>query len=173
MKKSTRSLTRSAVIAAAYVVISLLQNLIFPNSASMAVQCRVSEALCVLALFSPVAIPGLSLGCLLFNLISAATLPLDWFIGTAATVLATMGMYYFRKIRIGRLPLLSLVMPALANGLLVGFELTVYIQGSAFWFNAVCVAAGELIVLLTMGTALYFALRPLQHRIFEKTDNSI
>ena len=173
MKKSTRSLTRSAVIAAAYVVISLLQNLIFPNSASMAVQCRVSEALCVLALFSPAAIPGLSLGCLLFNLISAATLPLDWFIGSAATVLATMGMYYFRKIRIGRLPLLSLVMPALANGLLVGFELTVYIQGSAFWFNAVCVAAGELIVLLTMGTALYFALRPLQHRIFEKTDNSI
>ena len=167
MKKNTRSLTRGAVIAAAYVVITLLQNLIFPNSASMAIQCRVAEALCVLALFSPSAIPGLAMGCLLFNLLSAATLPLDWFIGTAATLLATMGMYYFRKLRIGQFPLVSLLMPALANGLLVGFELTVYIQGSTFWFNALCVAAGELIVMLTLGTILYFALRPLQSRLFD------
>ena len=168
MKKQTQTLTQGAVIAAADVVLSMLQNLIFPNSASMAIQCRVSEALCVLAIFSPAAIPGLSLGCLLFNLLSAATLPLDWFIGTAATVLATMGMYYCRKLRIGKLPFLSLLMPALVNGLLVGFELTVYIQGSTFWFNAGCVAAGELIVLLTLGTILYFALSPLQKRFFEK-----
>ena len=170
MKRQTRTLTRSAVIAAAYVVISMLQNLIFPNTASMAIQCRVSEALCVLAIFSPAAIPGLSLGCLLFNLLSAASLPLDWFIGTAATVLAAMGMYYGRKLCIGKLPLLSLLMPAVVNGLLVGFELTVYIQRSTFWFNAGCVAAGELIVLLTLGTALYFALRPLQHKLFGKTE---
>ena len=166
MKKSTRSLTRGAVIAASYVVISYLQNLIVPNSASMAIQCRVAEALCVLAIFSPTAIPGLSVGCLLFNLLTAASLPLDWFIGTAATVLATMGMYYCRKLCIGKFPLLSLLMPALANGLLVGYELTVYIQGSTFWFNAGCVAAGELIVMLSLGSILYFSLRPLQNRLF-------
>lgn len=167
MKKRTHTLTQGAVIAAAYVAVSLLQNLLFPGTASMAIQCRVSEALCVLALFSPTAITGLALGCLLFNLVTAAALPLDWFIGTAATVLATMGMYYFRKICIGKVPLLSLLMPALANGLLIGFELTVYMQGSSFWFNAGCVAVGELVILLTLGTILYFALRPLQHRLFE------
>lgn len=165
MKKHTRNLTHAAILAALYVVLTFLQNLLFPNSASMAVQFRVSEALCIFALFTPSAISGLSLGCLLFNLMYSATLPLDWFVGTAATALATMGMYYFRNLRIWKLPLLSLILPALANGLLVGFELTVYI-GNPFWFNFLCVAAGELVVLLSLGTALYFALRPLEARIF-------
>ena len=54
--QKTKSLTRGAIIAAAYVVLTYLQNFIFPNSASFAIQFRASEALCVLALFTPTAI---------------------------------------------------------------------------------------------------------------------
>ena len=69
--KTTKYLTQAAIIAALYVCLCLLQNLLLPNSASMAVQFRAAEALCVLALFTPAAIPGLALGCLLFNLTQA------------------------------------------------------------------------------------------------------
>ena len=51
-----------------------------------------------------------------------------------------------------------MLMPAIFNGLLVGWELSVYI-GGAFWFNAVTVAIGEAAVLLTLGSALYYSLR--------------
>lgn len=159
MKKTTRSLVQSAVIAALYVCLSLLQNLLLPGSASMAIQYRVAEALCVLALFSSSAIPGLALGCLLFNLTQAGALPLDFIIGTSASLLAALGMYLLRDVRVGKLPLLSLLMPALSNGILVGSELTIYMEGSSFWFNALCVAAGELAVIFTLGLALYGVLR--------------
>lgn len=159
MKKTTRSLVQSAVIAALYVCLSLLQNLLLPGSASMAIQYRVAEALCVLALFSSSAIPGLALGCLLFNMTQAGALPLDFLIGTSASLLSALGMYLFREIRVGKLPILSFLMPALCNGVLVGAELTVYIEGTTFWFNAACVAAGEVMVLFTLGLALYSVLR--------------
>ena len=67
-------------------------------------------------------------------------------------------MYLSRKITVRRIPLLGLMMPALTNAVLVGWELTVYI-GGGFFLNASYVAIGEAIVLLTMGTALYCLLR--------------
>lgn len=157
MNNKARYLTHSAVIAAVYVTLTHLQNLLFPNSASMAVQFRISEALCVLAFFTPAAIPGLSLGCLLFNLTSGAALPLDFLVGTAATALATWCMWLTRKVTVKSYPLVGLLMPALLNAFLVGWELSVYI-GGGFWFNALCVASGETVVLLLPGTALYYAI---------------
>jgi uncharacterized membrane protein len=153
----------AAVIAGLYVVLTHLQNLIFPNSASMAIQFRASEALCVLAFFTPAAIPGLAIGCLLFNLTFIGSLPLDFLVGTVATLGAAASMRLLR-----RLPFLGLLMPALWNAVLVGWELSVYI-GGGFWLNALCVAIGEAAVLLTLGTALYFALksRNLHARLFE------
>ena len=94
---NTRKLTLGAIIAALYVVLSLLQNLLLPGSASMAIQFRVAEALCVLSLFTPSAIWGLSLGCLLFNITSSAALPLDWLIGTTAAALAAIAMYHLES----------------------------------------------------------------------------
>jgi uncharacterized membrane protein len=158
MQKS-RLLTRGAMIAAAYVALTYLQNIIFPNSTSFAIQFRASEALCVLSLFTPVAIPGLSVGCLLFNLSYAMALPLDPIMGTLATFLATGSMYLLRNRKLKGLPILSLLMPALFNALLVGWELEIYI-GGGFWLNALYVAIGEAAVLLTLGAALYFALKP-------------
>ena len=99
MRNKSRSIAHAALIAALYVVLTHFQNLLFPGSASWAIQCRVSEALCVLALFTPAAIPGLTVGCLLFNITFSAALPLDFLLGTAATALAAAGMWYTQNIR--------------------------------------------------------------------------
>ena len=157
--QKTKNLTRGALLAAAYVVLTYLQNFIFPNSTSFAIQFRASEALCVLALFFPAAIPGLSVGCLLYNLSYTMALPLDPIVGTLATALATGSMYLLRNVKLKGLPFLALLMPALFNAFLVGWELDLYI-GGGFWINALYVAIGEAAVLLTLGTVLYFALKP-------------
>ena len=153
MKKHTRHMVHAAIIAALYVVLTHFQNLLLPGSATWAIQLRLSEALCVLAFFTPAAIPGLSVGCLLFNLTYAAALPLDMVVGTLATYLAAQGMWLLRKY-----PLPALLLPAVTNAFLVGWELSVYI-GGAFWVNAAYVAAGEAIVLLVLGSVLYTAMR--------------
>ena len=158
MQGKTRFLAHGALIAAMYVALTYLQNFLVPNSTSMAIQFRVSEALCVLALFTPAAIGGLSVGCLLYNVSYAGSLPLDFLVGTLATLLATAGMWWLRKITVKGYPLPALSLPALTNALLVGWELSVYI-GGAFWFNALYVAIGEGAVLLTLGSALYYAIR--------------
>ena len=167
MRKNTRFLVQSGVIAALYLVMTHMQNLIFPDSASMAVQFRASEALCVLAFFTPAAIPGLSLGCLLFNITSGAALPLDFLVGTFASALAAAGMWTTRRLTIRSFPLLGLTMPALFNSFLVGWELTHYI-GGGFLINAICVAIGELGVLFTLGVVLYYAIktRKLDAKLF-------
>ena len=158
MRKNTRYLTHCAMIAALYVVLTHLQNLIFPDSASMAIQFRASEALCVLAFFTPAAIPGLTLGTLLFNITYAQALPLDFLLGSLATFLAVIFMRNGRTLTIKEYPLFGLLMPALFNGLIVGWELSLYIVGG-FFYNAIMVAIGELAVLLTLGSALFYALR--------------
>lgn len=163
MKKNVQNITHGAIIAALYVALSHGQNLFFPGSASMAIQFRVAEVLCVLAFFTPSAIWGLTLGCLLFNLTSGVALPLDFLVGSLASFLAAWGIWKTRN----KAPFLGLMMPALTNGLLVGWELSFYI-GGAFWLNTVYVAIGEIAVLMTLGLALYFALKKnrLHRRIF-------
>ena len=167
MKRKARFLAYGAVIAALYVVLTYFQNMIFPDSASMAIQFRASEALCILAFFTPAAIPGLAVGCLLFNLSYAGALPLDFLVGTLASALAATGMRLTRKVTIKGYPLPGLLMPALFNALLVGWELSHYI-GGGFWLNALYVAIGEAAVLLTLGSALYYAIkgRRLEHKLF-------
>jgi len=158
MRKNIRNLAHAAIIGALYVVLTHMQNILLPNSASFAIQMRLSEALCVLAFFTPAAIYGLTAGCLIFNLTFAGALPTDWLVGSLATFLAAWSMYRLRNARVGKLPLWGLLMPAVTNAVLVGWELTVYI-GQGFWLNALCVAIGELAVLLIFGTALYLAMK--------------
>ena len=162
MRKKAKFLATGAMIAAAYVALTYLQNILLPGSASMAIQFRVSEALCVLAFFTRAAVPGLAVGCALFNLSFAGSLPLDAVVGTAATFLATLSMRLTRKY-----PLVALALPALFNAVLVGWELTVYI-GGGFWLNALYVAIGEAVVCYTLGLLLWKLLnrRNLGRRIF-------
>ena len=141
------------MIAALYASLCHMQNLLLPGSASWAIQFRGAEAMCVLAYVTPAAIPGLSIGCLLFNVTSGAALPLDFLVGSLASLLAAWAMW-----RLRRRPGLGLWMPALFNAVLVGWELTVYI-GGGFWLNALYVAIGEAAVLLTLGQLLYRVIR--------------
>ena len=158
MNKKARNLVYGALIAALYVGLCYLQNAIFPNSASMAIQFRFSEALCVLAFFTPAAVPGLTLGCLIFNVSYSHTLPLDFLLGTLATFLAVGGMYLTRRWTLKGYPVLGMLLPALTNAFLVGWEISVYV-GGGFWLNALYVAIGEVAVLLTAGTALFYAIK--------------
>ena len=167
MSQKTRFLAHAALLAALYASLCWLQNLLLPGSASWMIQFRAAEALCVVALFTPAAIPGLTIGCLLFNLTFSAALPLDFLMGTGATALSVGAMYLLRNLRFRGYPLLAMTMPALCNAVLVGWELAIYI-GGGFWLNALYVAIGELAVLFTLGTALYYAIRSrkLDSRLF-------
>ena len=156
MRNKAKNLTHGALIAAAYVTLAHLQNILLPGSASAMLQVRVAEVLCIFAFFSPAAIPGLSIGCFLFNLTSGAALPLDMLIGTTATALAAGGMYFLRN-----KPYLGFFLPAIFNGSLVGWELSVYI-GGGFWMNAAYVALGEILA-MALSVPLYFAVK--KHRL--------
>ena len=169
MNQKTKRITHAAIIAAMYFALTHLQNLLLPGSATWVIQCRAAEALCVLALFTPAAVPGLTLGCLLFNLSYAGALPLDFLVGSFATFLAAGTMRI-----LWQQPWLALAMPAVFNALFVGWELTVYLGETtftmaAFWINAVYVAIGELVVMYTLGLLLWRFLNrgSLARRIFE------
>ena len=167
MRTHARHMAHAAIIAALYAVLTHFQNILLPGSGTWAIQMRLSEALCILAFFTPAAALGLAIGCLIFNLTFAAALPLDFLVGTLATYLAGKAMWLTRNVTANGYPLIGMLMPALSNAFLVGGELALYI-GGGFWMNAVYVAIGEAAVLLTLGTALYYAIkkRGLDRRLF-------
>ena len=167
MRKNIRFITHAAIIAATYVVMTYLQYMLLPHSVSGMIQFRGSEALMVLAIFTPAAVPGLAIGCLLFNFTSSAVLPLDFLVGSLATLLAAWGMRRCRHLTMWGYPLVGMLMPALTNAVLVGWELSIYV-GGGFWLNAIYVAIGEAAVLLVPGTVLYYAFRSrrLDERLF-------
>lgn len=170
MKGKIRFLAHGALIAALYAMLTHLQNLIPGGSTWGPIQFRLSEALCILAFFTPAAIPGLTIGCLLFNITSGNPLPIDFLVGSLASMFASGVMYLTRKVTVKNLPLLGLLMPAFFNGLLVGWELTVYLDVPlSFWLNAGYVALGEAVVLLIPGSILYLTMkaRGLDKRLFE------
>ncbi len=158
MRRKVNMLAQGALVAALYLALSYLQNFLLPGSGSWAVQFRVAEALCVLALFTPAAIPGLTVGCLLFNVSNSGAMPLDFLVGSLATLLSTGGIWLTRRCRIKGYPLVAMLLPALCNGLLVGWELGLY-MGGGFWLNALLVGTGELLVMLTLGSFLYYAIK--------------
>lgn len=177
MKKTTLFIAYAAVIAAMYATLTILQNVLLPGSASASVQFRVSEVLTILALYTPAAIPGLAVGCAVANLSSVAVAgPLDLIIGSAASLIAAVLMYATRNVRLFKLPMLAALMPALVNGVLVGFEIDFFIvnQGSFnffdFLFQGGCVALGELAVLFLLGLPLtrLIELKGLDKKLFRE-----
>ena len=168
MTNASRKLSQAAIIAALYAVLTHMQNILLPGSATWAIQLRLSEALCVLAFFTPAAPMGLAVGCLVFNLSYAGALPLDFLLGSLASFLAAKLMWKTRQITAKGIPLPGLMMPAITNAVLVGWELSVYI-GGGFWINALYVAIGEAAVMLSAGLALYLAMkhRGLDKRLFQ------
>ena len=159
-QKSTRYIVQAAVIAALYAIMTILQNTLLPGSASAAVQFRVSEVLTILALYTPAAIPGLTVGCIIANISSLSALgPYDLIFGSLASLIAALCMYALRNVRWATLPVLAALMPALANGIIVGFEIEFFFIEGGFHFadfllQGGLVALGELGVLFVLGLPL-------------------
>lgn len=174
MNKNIRYLVTGALIAALYVALFYAQNLLVPGSATMAVQFRVAEALNILALFTPAAIPGLTIGCILSNVASIGQgLPLDMIFGSLATLGATVCIRLLRKVKIKGYPLFAMLMPAVWNGVIIGWEIEqFFIEGPftlvGFLVQGCLVALGELVVMLVLGSLLYWVIvsRHLEQKLF-------
>ena len=149
MKKlfTTRSITLSAAIAALYAALTLL---LAPISYGDW-QCRVSEALTMLPLMMPQAIPGLFVDCVLANLLGPSAGITDIVFGSLATLIAAIGTWYFRKNK-----WLAAACPVVANGVIVGLVLSLSFN-LPFFLTAVQVAAGEVLAVL-VGLVLIKAL---------------
>lgn len=172
--KKLMFVVQAAVIAAMYTALTYAQNFLLPGTTSAAVQFRVSEALNIFALFTPAAIPGLTIGCVLSNLYNIGSgLPLDMIFGSLATLLATVCIYLLRNVKIKSYPLPAMLMPPVFNGIIVGWEIeTFFVEGdfifADFLVQGGLVALGELGVMLVLGTALYyiFVKRSLDKKLF-------
>lgn len=174
--KGTLFLVQAAVIAALYATLTYAQSFLLPGSVTMAVQFRVSEVLTMLALFTPAAIPGLTVGCVLANITSLSALgPYDMIFGSLASLLAALAIYALRNVRIKSIPVLSLLMPAVFNGIIIGLEIEIFfVEGgfhlADFLFQGGCVALGELGVCVVLGIPFIKAIEKskLDKRLFSR-----
>lgn len=167
---SLTALIQAAMIAAIYVVLTLLANAL--GLANYVVQVRFSEALTILPFFTPAAVPGLFVGCILSNILTGC-MPLDIVFGSLATLIGAFGTY-----AIGRMsrqaaaksalepqkksllyPILAPLPPIVSNTLIVPFILAYVYQfeGAIFWFM-LTVGVGEVISCGILGLALFFTL---------------
>lgn len=151
-KKTLVLLAQSGVIAALYVALTtLLQPIGFGS-----VQCRIAEALTVLPVYLPAAIPGLTVGCFLSNLIGLATGAnpagaLDLLLGTGATALAAALTYALRNVRLGNLPVAATIPPVLVNAVVVGAELYVVYGGLPLAAHMALVGIGQAVACIGGG----------------------
>ena len=148
---------QAAVIAALYVVLTY----VFSAFASGVIQVRVSEALTILPAFTPAAIPGLVIGCLLSNTLTGCVL-LDIIFGSVATLIGALGSYALR-----RHTWLVPIPPIVSNMIIVPFVLRFsYGATDAFPFMIATVGAGEIISCYLLGMILYGALKKVNHSLF-------
>lgn len=154
-----RKMCVAAMIAALYTALTLC---LAPFSFG-AVQCRPAEAMTVLAVVTPAAIPGLTIGCALSNLVgygmgaNVAGLA-DVFIGSFATFSAALLSRRLRRFKWGGIPWLSTLPPVIINAVAVGAELTFVSPAptlAMFWTQAGLVALGQVIACVIGGALLY------------------
>ena len=159
--KSVTFLTQAAMIAAVYVVLTYL----FAPFSFGEIQVRISEALTILPLFTPAAIPGLFIGCLIGNILGGAILP-DIIFGSAATLIGAVFTFKLRH----KNPLLGPVPPIAANTVIVPFVLR-YGYGVILPipFMMATVGIGEIISCGVLGMVVYYALNRYKTVIFRPT----
>ena len=157
--KNVSIITIGAMTAALYVVLTLVANAF--GLANFAIQVRFSEALTILPYFTPAAIPGLFVGCILSNLITGC-MPLDVLFGSLATLLGALGTYSLRK-RKWAAP----IPPIIANTIIVPFVLAYvyHFEGSIPYFM-VTVGIGEIISCGVLGMILLNVLNKYKDKIF-------
>ena len=160
--KKTLYITQGALIAAAYVALTFL---LAPFS-FREIQVRVAEALTILPVFTPAAVPGLFVGCLLGNLLGGAALP-DVIFGSLATLLGAAGTRLLRKAH----PLLAPVPPIAANTLIVPFVLR-YAYGIELPIPVMMltVGIGEILSCGVLGMLLYWPLKRNEGAVFRRVN---
>lgn len=156
--KKVLFLTQAAMIAALYVVLTYLANAL--GLANNVIQVRFSEALTILPFFTPAAIPGLFIGCLLSNILTGCAL-LDIVFGSLATLLGAVLTYALRKFK-----WLAPVPPIAANAVIVPFVLKYAYGIVPLWFSFLTVTAGEIISCGVLGMLLLFTLKKYASHIF-------
>jgi len=144
----TRKITQGAIIAAAYAALCLAAAPISYGP----VQFRIAEALCVLPYFTPVAIPGLFVGCVLANIIGGFGL-YDIIFGSLATLLAAFCSYKLRKYK-WLVPLPAVIVNAVVVGLMLSL---IFAQGSVFYCIAY-VGLGQAVTCYLLGMPLLMIL---------------
>lgn len=162
MKKgNTNFLTQAAAIAALYVVLTIFANLL--GLANHSIQIRFSEALTILPVFTPAAIPGLFVGCLLSNVLTGCII-WDIILGPIATLLGALGTYLLRQ----KHKCIAPIPPIIANTLIIPFVLSYAykFEGSLYYFM-ITVGAGEIISCGILGLILYSGLYKYRKQIFE------
>ena len=161
MKNSkVQFIVHAAMIAAIYVVLTYFISAF--NLASGAIQVRISEALTILPYFTPAAIPGLFVGCLLSNILTGC-MALDVVFGSIATLIGAVGTYLLRKTKfVFTLP------PVIANTIIVPLVLrNVYGLEDAVWYLMLTVGIGEVISICILGMILKQALWKNRFKIFK------
>lgn len=160
MKKRTRYITQAGLIAAAYTALTYVSMAL--GLAYGQIQLRLSEALMILPLFTPAAIPGLAIGCFIGNLGSPYGLA-DMIIGTAATLLAALEIRLVGRSGLRWARFVSPMISVLVNAVMIGMEISLMAtsEGSklgGFLYAALTVGAGELIVCMGLGIPLMLIL---------------
>lgn len=160
-QKKTLFLTKSAAIASLYVILTLLANAM--GLANYSIQVRFSEALTILPVFLPAAIPGLFIGCLLSNILTGCIM-WDIILGPIATLLGALGTYFLRK----KPKWIATLPPILSNTLIIPFILSYAYQfeGSLPYF-IFTVGIGEIISCGILGLILYSGLSKYRKHLFE------
>ncbi len=132
-----KELTMASAIAALYVVLTFISAAM--GLSSGVIQLRLSEVLCILPIFTPTAIPGLFIGCLISNLLTGAVL-WDVIFGSLATLIGALGTYLLRKNKF-----IAAAMPVISNAVIVPFVLK-YAYGSpdSIPFMILTVTLGEI-----------------------------
>lgn len=166
-KSSTAYLCQAGIIAAVYAVLTLA----LAPIAFGPLQLRVSEALTVLPIFTPAAIPGLTIGCIISNAAGVSlglniAGPLDILFGSAATLLAALCTRALANVKIKNIPWLAPLPPVIFNGLIIGGELAAFVPELAgtFWICFAEVAAGEAIICFALGIPLIIALNKINSK---------
>lgn len=158
MRKNVTYLTQAAIIAALYVVLTFFANSL--GLANYAVQVRFSESLCILPYFTPAAIPGLFIGCLLSNILTGCAL-LDIIFGSIATLIGAIATHLLRKNK-----WLASVGPVLSNALIVPVVLFYAYGIQPIWFSFITVTIGEVISCGILGMLLLTALTKYKQILF-------
>jgi len=151
---SAKNISKAGLMASLYIVLTFITNMF--GLANGAIQIRISEALTILPAVMPTAIPGVTIGCLISNIITGCT-PVDIVFGTLATLIGAIGTYVLRNNKY-----LAVIPPIVANTIIVPVVL-MYSTGTQlnFWFCAFTVCIGEIISCAILGL---FLLKQIEKR---------